>query len=67
MKHPDNVIYMPCYRLPQGHAREAELAAALERARPAIIAACARAKGLRTAHRTRLLQQAFGPQSTGTA
>lgn len=67
MSHPSNIIQMPGLGRQQRRTQEAELATALERAQPAIIAACARAKGLRTAHRTRLLLQAFGPQSTGSA
>lgn len=67
MSHPSNIIQMPGRGRPQRRAQQSELATALERAQPAIIAACASAKGLRTAHRTRLLLKAFGPQSTGTA
>ncbi|WP_343501621.1 hypothetical protein [Alloyangia pacifica] len=67
MSHVSNIIRMPSHGRPQRRAQQSELATALERAQPAIVAACAGAKGLRTAHRTRLLKQIFGPRSTGTA
>ncbi|NDW34618.1 hypothetical protein [Salipiger sp. PrR007] len=66
MSHASNIIRMPGLGRPQRLAQQSELATALERAQPAIAAACAGAKGLRTAHRTRMLQQIFGPRSTGT-
>ncbi|WP_226628395.1 hypothetical protein [Alloyangia pacifica] len=47
----------------QHQAREIDLAAALERARPAVMAACEPVKGLRAARRAQVLKELFAPTS----
>lgn len=48
--------------VPQVGAPEGDLAAAIERARPAITAACERVKGQRAAKRANLIQYLLGQQ-----
>lgn len=63
MRKPSNTTAGIGRGRPKRRTHQVDLTAALERARPAITAACAPAKGLRTARRTQLLREVFGARS----